>query len=336
MREVAALAGVALKTVSRVVNGEPGVSPELQARVQAAIDRLDYRQDVNASMLRRLGGKTATIGLMLEDVGNPFSSALHRAVEDFARERGVLVLAASCDESPERERELVGTFRARRVDGIIIVPAGPDHSYLLAEKKLGTALVFVDRPARFLDTDSVLSDNAGGSRAAVEHLVKAGHRRIAFLGDDLRIATAEERLRGYTEALAASGAEVDPGIALTGLRDAEAAEAATRKLLGSRRPPTALYTGQNLITLGALRALHAVGLRHDVAHVGFDDVSLGDMLEPGVSVVAQRPSELGRAAADLLFRRLDGDRSAPKHIVLAVDLIPRGSGEIPVRDAGAQ
>ena len=145
MHDVAALAGVALATVSRVVNGKPGVSPAMQARVEAAIERLDYRRNVNASSLRRLDRKTATIGLVLEDVANPFMSALHRAVEDCARERGVLVFAGSCDEDSRREQELIGALRTRRVDGIIVVPAGTDHSYLLPASRLGTAMVFADR-----------------------------------------------------------------------------------------------------------------------------------------------------------------------------------------------
>ena len=124
-------------------------------------------------MLRRLGGKTQTIGLVLEDVANPFSSALHRAIEDTARARGVLVFAGSCDEDPLRERELIGSFRDRRVDGIIVVPASDDHTYLYGEQRAGTALVFVDRPAGHLDADSVGSDNVGGAVDAVEHLLGA-------------------------------------------------------------------------------------------------------------------------------------------------------------------
>src|SRR5207245_4370570 len=153
MLDVAAVAGVGLKTVSRVVNGEPGVSPALEERVTRAIEQLDYRRDANASMLRRLGGKTQTIGLVLEDVSNPFSSALHRAIEDSARARNVLVFAGSCDEDPRRERELIGSFRDRRVDGIIVVPASHDHTYLYVEQRAGTALVFPDRPAGPLDAD---------------------------------------------------------------------------------------------------------------------------------------------------------------------------------------
>src|SRR3989442_14906960 len=198
MGDVAGLAGVALKTVSRVVNSEPGVSPELEARVRRAIEQLNYRRDANAATLRRLGRKTQTIGLVLEDVSNPFSSELHRAVEDAARERGVLVFAGSCDEDPERERELIGSFRDRRVDGIIVVPASHDHTYLYEERRAGTALVFVDRPPSNPGAHSVVSDNVEGARTAVQHLLGHGHRRIAFFGDLLTISTAEARLRGYT------------------------------------------------------------------------------------------------------------------------------------------
>src|SRR5256885_14470704 len=209
MLDVAALAGVALKTVSRVVNSEPGVSPELEARVRRAIDQLNYRRDANAATLRRRGRKTQTIGLVLEDVSNPFSSALHRAVQDAARERGVLVFAGSCDEDADRERELIGSFRERRVDGIVVVPASHDHAYLHEERRAGTALVFVDRPASHLDADTVISDNVGGARQAVSHLLERGHRRIGFLGDLLSISTAHERLRGYAEALASASVAVD-------------------------------------------------------------------------------------------------------------------------------
>ena len=328
MVDVAALAGVALKTVSRVVNSEPGVSPELEARVRRAIEQLNYRRDANAATLRRLGRKTQTIGLVLEDVSNPFSSELHRAVEDAARERGVLVFAGSCDEDPERERELIGSFRDRRVDGIIVVPASHDHTYLYEERRTGTALVFVDRPASHLEADSVVSDNVGGARQGVEHLLAHGHRRIGFLGDLLSISTAEERLRGYTQALEVAGVRADASVIRTELRDPYAAAQAIDEVLALREPPTAFFTGQNLLTIGGVRALHEKGREHEIALIGFDDISLADMLKPAVSVVAQNPQAIGRAAADQLFRRLDGDTAPAVHQSIPVTLIARGSGEI--------
>ena len=328
MVDVAALAGVALKTVSRVVNGEPGVSPELESRVRRAIEQLNYRRDANAATLRRLGRKTQTIGLVLEDVANPFSSELHRAVEDAARERGVLVFAGSCDEDPDRERELIGTFRERRVDGIIVVPASHDHTYLYEERRAGTALVFVDRPASHLDADSVVSDNLGGAAQAVSHLLKHGHRRIGFLGDLLSISTAEERLRGHKEALASAGVQVDEDLIRTELRDPDAAAGAIDQMLALPEPPTAFFTGQNLLTIGGVHALRQARREREVALIGFDDIPLADMLDPAISVVAQDPQAIGRVAADQLFRRLDGDPADAVHQVIPVTLIARGSGEI--------
>jgi LacI family transcriptional regulator len=335
MVDVAALAGVGLKTVSRVVNAEPGVSPSMEARVREAIAQLNYRRDANAATLRRLGRKTQTIGLVLEDVSNPFSSALHRAVEDTARKRGVMVFAGSCDEDPERERDLIGSMRERRVDGIIVVPASHDHTYLYEERRAGTALVFVDRPAAHLDADSVVSDNEGGGRMATEHLLRHGHRRIGFLGDLLSITTAAERLRGYRAALERSAVQIDERLVRSDLRDADSAAAAIDELLSLAEPPTAFFTSQNLLTIGGLKALRRVGLQQRIALIGFDDVPLADIVEPAVSVVAQDPQALGRRAAELLFRRLDGDDSRAVHDVLPVTLIARGSGELLPRDRTA-
>ncbi|HET8893976.1 MAG TPA: LacI family DNA-binding transcriptional regulator [Gaiellaceae bacterium] len=328
MLDVAALAGVGLKTVSRVVNSEPGVRPELAARVRAAIDQLNYRRDANAATLRRLGRKTQTIGLVLEDVSNPFSSALHRAVEDAARERGVLVFAGSCDEDAERERELIGSFRERRVDGIIVVPASHDHTYLHDERRAGTALVFADRRASHLDADSVVSDNRGGAKMAVRHLLGRGHRRIGFLGDLPSISTAQERLHGYVQALESAGLAVDDDLVRAGLHDPDAAARAIDDMLALPEPPTAFFTGQNLCTIGGVRALRRAGRERAIALIGFDDVPLADMVDPAISVVAQDPQVIGRAAAEQLFRRLDGDASPAVHRVIPVSLIPRGSGEI--------
>src|SRR3954470_13002841 len=173
MREVAAVAGVSLSTVSRVVNGGGGVRADLAERGRDAGELLGYRHNLTASRLRRAHAQSTTVGLICEDVSNPFFSAVHRGVEDVARARGVLTLAGSSDEEPERERELAEAFGARGIDGLVIVPCAPDQSYLMRDHREGTALVFVDRPPQYMPGDAVLSDNAGGARAAVEHLLAA-------------------------------------------------------------------------------------------------------------------------------------------------------------------
>lgn len=320
MKDVAAAAGVALKTVSRVVNDEPGVNAVTAERVRTAIERLGYSRNESARVLRR--GRTSSVGLVIEDVADPFYSGVTRAVEDVALRHGSLVLSGSSGEHPARERELVLTFCARRVDGLIVVPAGSDHSYLRPELDAGTPAVFLDRPpGPGLDVDTVLCDNAGGARLAVAHLRRHGHRRIAFLGDSPSIFTAAERLYGYRDAL---GDLTDDRLVSMAPPGLDRLRADLERMLALPDPPTAVFTGNGRLTVTALRAL--AGRR--LALVGFDDFELADLLTPGVSVIAQDPAGLGRAAAELLFRRIGGDQGPAEHRTLPVRLVPRGSGEL--------
>jgi LacI family transcriptional regulator len=328
MKEVASLAGVSIATVSRALNGDPTVHDDRRKRVLEAVRLLGYERDDVASALRRADRASSSIGLILEDIGNPFFSAVHRGVENVARARNVVTLAGSSDEDAERERRLVATFSARRVDALIVVPAGPDHGYL-RERAGGVPLVFLDRPPRFLDADAVLSDNAGGAHGAVSHLIAAGHRRIAFLGGREPIHTAVERRRGYHDALNDHDIPGDPTLLRTNLYDAADAYSAARQLCLGAEPPTAIFSAQNLLTLGTLRALSELGARRRIAHVGFDDLQLSELLDPGLTVVAQDPHALGRLAAERIFARLDGDDRPYSHHILPTTLIARGSGELP-------
>jgi LacI family transcriptional regulator len=326
MVDVARRAGVSLKTVSRVVNGEPGVNERTAAKVQSAIEALGFRRHDGASNLRR-GHTTASLGLVLEDVSDPFYSAVTRAVEEVARNHQFLVFAGSSDETAERERELALAFCARRVDGLLIVPAGTDHTYLKPEIRAGTMAVFMDRPAGDLDADSVLVDNAGGTLSAVAHLAGQGHRRIGYLGDSPAIYTAQERLRGYREGMEDAGLPPDPGLIAMGPHTEESLHAALDRFAAGPDPVTALVTGNNRTTVRLIRVLGDRG-RPWPALVGFDDFELADMLDPPVTVVEQSPLALGRQAAELLFSRLAGDRGPVQRIVLPTRLVPRGSGEV--------
>ena len=328
MRDVAALAGVSLKTVSRVINAEPGVSPKLAARVHLAVDRLDYRPNLGASSLRRSDRMTRTIGLLIEDVANPFSAALHRAIEDVARPRGVAVLTGSLDEDPVREVQLTATFIARRVDGLILVPASHDQSYLLTERRAGLPMVFIDRAPSLLDADVVLSNNRDGACDGVLHLLAHGHRSVGYLGDLTTISTAQERWEGYRDALRQHSIAVEPRLVRQDLRTIFQAEQAALEILGQDPPPTALFASQNLVTIGAIRALRQLGKHHEIALVGFDDFMLADLLEPAVSVIAQDPGRMGAVAAQTLFDRLGGEHSPSARHVIPTWLIERGSGEI--------
>lgn len=324
MKDVAQSAGVGLKTVSRVVNGEPGVNTATAEKVRTAIAALGFRRNDGARVLRQ--GHTASIGLVLEDVADPFYSVLTRAVEDVARTHGSLVFAGSSGEDPERERELTLAFCARRVEGLIIVPAGANHEYLAPEIAAGCAAVFVDRPAGDLKADSVLADNVGGAREGVEHLLRRGHRRIAFLGDAPVIFTANERLRGYREAIEATGRPVDEDLVAMATPRPETIRRTLERILDRPDPATALFTGNSRVTVAVLREL--AGRTHRPALVGFDDFELADLLTPGVTVVAQDPTGLGRTAAELLFQRLSGDAGPARRIALSTRLVMRGSGEV--------
>ncbi|MGW1028376.1 LacI family DNA-binding transcriptional regulator [Streptomyces sp. NPDC002577] len=325
MKDVAARAGVGLKTVSRVVNGEPGVTPDTERRVQEAINALGFRRNDSARVLRK--GRTASIGLVLEDLADPFYGPLSRAVEEVARAHGALLVNGSSAEDPDREQELALALCARRVDGLVVIPAGDDHRYLEPEIKAGVAIVFVDRPAGKIDADAVLSDNFGGARNGVAHLIAHGHRRIGFIGDRPGIHTAAERLRGYHAAMADAGIPVEDTWISLGATDPQRVRLAADEMLDGPEPVTAVFAGNNRVTVTVVRVLSE--RPRPVALVGFDDFELADLLQPGVTVVAQDPAQLGRTAAERLFQQLDGVLLAPERTVLPTRLVARGSGELP-------
>jgi LacI family transcriptional regulator len=329
IRDVAALAGTSLKTVSRVVNGEPGVSPELGQRVRLAIDRLGYRRNMAASNLRRSGGRTRSIGLLLSNVVNPLDGAIQRAIEEAALERDVVVIASSIDEDAGREREMVSIFTTRRVDGLIIKAAGHDQSYLSEQRRMSMAMVFIDRPPAFLDADTVVVDNEQGTACGIAHLIEHGHRRIGYLGALHTIVTAEQRVAGYRTSLAAAHVARDDSLLRRDIENSEHAHAVTLQLMRTDNPPTAFFAAQNMITVGVVRALRELDLHRTIAVVGFDDVPLFDLLEPAVTVLAQDPWAIGRQAATTLFGRLDGSTAPTRTHVIPVSLIERGSGELP-------
>jgi LacI family transcriptional regulator len=328
MRDVAEVAGVSLKTVSRVINGEAGVATGTASRVSDAIVELGFQRNDLARSLRQ-GRTSSTLGLLIEDVANPFYSAIAQAVEGVARARGFMLITGSCEEDPEREHALVTALARRRVDALLIVPASHDHAYLGRELGPDTPAVFLDRPPQGLEADTVLLDNRGGAHLAVEHLLAQGHRRIAFVSDPEGLYTATERHAGYRRAMERAGVPIDPALVRLGSHDAEQAEAVVAELLAlpAERRPTALFTGNNRHTVGAVRALRAAG-GEPTALVGFDDFELADLLAVPVTVIRHDPARMGGQAAALAFGRLDGDDRPPQEIVVPTELVRRGSGEI--------
>lgn len=324
MKDVAAEAGVSVMTVSRVVNGDAGVAPSTAARVEAAVRKLGYQRDDVARQLRRTDQLSQTIGLMVDNVADPFMAAVASAAEDVARQRGSMVLIGSSRADVRREQEVIETFTARRVDGLILIPAAGSHRFLRSAQAQGTKIVCVDRAAPGLDADAVVVDNFGAVKEAVHHLIAHGHRRIAYVGDKPEIWTFGERHRGYRAALEAEGIDADPAIVRHGLRSGPEAAQAVTEILSLPEPPTAVLAGNEVLAFGVLAVLPP-----DIAFLSFDDFALAAQLTPPVTVIAQDPVALATSAAHLLFARIHGDTSPPRTVVMPTELIPRGSGEIP-------
>lgn len=328
MKHVAALAGVGIKTVSRVMNNEPGVSEATRLRVVGASQQLNYQLDMTAGSLRRSGRQTLSVGLLLPSVSNPFSGEIHRAMEDALSVRGIAVFAASLDDDPEREKALVAAFLGRRVDGLVLTPIARSQAYVIPEHSRDLPTVFIDREPVGIEADAVVTDNAAGAAKAAAHLISRGHRKLAYLGDRTDIQTARERRRGFLESLASAGIAASAVPVREGLHDEESARQATRELLASEDPPTAIFSSQNLVTFGAMRGLKELNANKRIALVGFDDFALADMMDPGITVVAQHPERIGKLAAERILARIDGDQSAPQTYVVPSELIVRGSGEL--------
>lgn len=321
MKDVAALAGVGVKTVSRVVNGERYVSEETRVAVERAINQLRFQRNTGAASLRQ--GMSATIGLIVEDIAEPFQSNVARAVERIAISNGTLLFTASSSDDLEREREMTLSLIARRVDGLIIVPSPFDHGFLQPEVAAGLPIVFADRPPLGLTADTVTSDNRGGARMGVTHLVERGHRRIAYIGDPEDVYTGRERLAGYRDALADAGISYDASLVFLGSPDPARAERALLATQEHSDASSALFTGNTLNTLATLRT--AAYARLQPAHVAFDDFELSDLIRRPLTVVAQDPAAMGAEAAGLLFDRMSERFAASRTVTLPTRLIQRAS-----------
>jgi LacI family transcriptional regulator, galactose operon repressor len=321
LRDVAATAGVSLRTASRVLNDDPRVAVATRARVQKVMRDLKYTPDSMARSLR--AGTDAAVGMVVESVADPFFSALVAAVEQDGSTSGKSVLIASTHGNAARERDVVAQMLSRRVSGLLLAPTAGDHSWL----QTTTPLVLVDRPAPGLEADVVGIDDEAAAADAVDHLVAHGHRRIAYVSDLPLVPTSRARLAGFRRATAAHGLDVDPRHVRADCPDAASAAAATRDLLVSNGSdaPTALLSGATRCSLGVVPTLHAMG-RTDIALVCFGDFAMADLL--GITVVDHSAEAVGAAAAARLAERIADPEMPATTIHVPVRLIPRGSGEV--------
>lgn len=323
-------------TVSRVLNGNPGVSDDTRRRVFAAVDKLHYRRNELARSLRER--RTRQIGIVVPNLLDPFFANCVHAVGVVAREHDYSISVALSHEDADIEFEEAGRMFDRSVEGVVVIPAASiaQISRVDALQLSGLPVVTADRAVPSAGCDSVTVENAKGARLATEHLLAQGHKRIACISLHESASTTALRQQGYRSALTAAG--LKPDIRIVG-DTPEAMLTLMQDLLSSKHPPTALFCANNLITRNALHAMRLLGCSppHPIALVGFDDFETADLMHPGITVVRQPVEQLGRTAAEALFRRLEEPerKHTPRQIILPVELVVRGSCGARVRSSSA-
>lgn len=326
IRDVAKLAGVAPITVSRVVNNSGYVGQETRERVEAAIAQLGYVPNTLARGLR--SRSTNILALILSDITNPFWTTVGRGVEDAASEAGFSVILCNTDESEAKQDKYLRVVLQQQVDGVLLVPVSSSAEPILFVQEQNTPVVILDRRVDCDNVDVVRCDSEDGAYQLTRLLLSQGHHHIATLSGPDYVSTAEDRVAGYRRALREAGLGADREIIIQGEFTQESGYDITRQALVMSPRPTALFTVNNFIALGALRALHDAGLHipGDISIVSFDDQPPEFYPKPFLTVAAQPTYEIGQRATEMLLSRLtEYEPRAYQEVVLPVELIARGS-----------
>jgi LacI family transcriptional regulator len=324
IRDVAAMALVSPATVSRVLNGKQDVDPDLRRRVLGAVTELGYRRNGPARSLRTRAAMV--LGVIISDITNPFFTAVVRGAEDQAQLAGYSVVLANADEDLAKEARYLEVAAAEQMAGALLSPASPKQTSIDVLSERGIPVVTIDRRLAATPVDSIMVNNQRAAHDAVQHLIGQGCRRVGLVAGPVQTTTGASRLAGYRAALRDAGRELDPSLVAYGNFRTDGGYAATQQLLRQRRLPDGLLISNNLMTVGGLQAIAEAGLAipGDIAIVGFDDSSWANA---PLTVVAQPTYEIGRQAAKLLLRRIDGERFPPRHVVLRAELIERASSQ---------
>ena len=327
IKDVARVSGVSSMTVSRVINGGDRVSPETKQRVEQAIAELGYVPSRLARGLIRQ--KTGTLALIVPDVANPFFTLIVRGAEDVARRAGYRMILCDTRADLAIERDVIEEMLAHRVEGIAIAPVS-DRSKVHLERlaRFGVEFVLIDRTVNGIECDVVVGDNTGGARRLVEHLLSLGHRRIGFITESDDVSTARDRRRGYEQALELAGLGLEPELVVNSTVDPSGGFSGMERLLELEDPPTAVFTVNNLVAVGAIEAVRASGLDvpEDIALVCFDDIEYASRLYPFLTVMAQPAETLGTLGTQLLLERIEGrGPEQPRVVVLPAQFVVRRS-----------
>lgn len=324
--------GVSTATVSLALNDHPRVSARTRERVKRLARRLNYTPDLLARGLvtRRAG----VLGLVVADIANGYFARLARRVEDAARERGFGLVIASTDEDPAREARVLEMMLQRRVDGLILTSTASSARPLRGSTHAAVPLVLLGRLPAGARADSVSMDNRRGGYLAARHLLETGRRRIAMITGPRGLSDARGRLEGYVQALAEAGLAANGAFVVDGDFSEASGFQGMRRLLGQWPRPDAVVVQNNLMLIGAMRAVRELGLSipDDLAVVGFDEVEWSDIVEPPITMVEQPVAAMGQLAVELLLRRIEGDRTRAQRLVVEPVLrIRRSCGAAPSR-----
>lgn len=324
IKEVAERAGVAISTVSRVINNLNRVSPETRRRVQKAADELGFIKNSIAASIKT--GFTRMIVVIVPDIVNDFYTSVIQGVEEIAAERGYFTLVFSNNDLPDKEYNFFEGEYGRIIDGAIMIPAQDDLVFIKSIKK---PIVLVDRYITDCEIDSVVINNYDGIYVLTKELINYGHKDIAIIIGPETFNIGKERLRGFLSAMKDSNIPVNEEYIIHSSWYQEEAYKKTNALLAMKRPPTAIVASNNLICVGAIRAISDSGLviGKDISLVGFDDTLLAEYFKPGITVVRRATAEMGRISAKLLLSLLEGNKTSDsaEKIVLDVELIRRNS-----------
>ena len=327
LRNVADLAGVSTATVSRVLNADPAVKGETRLAVQKAIQTSGYRLNRVAQRLRTTGRSKKLIGLLIPDIRNPFYVDIIRGIEEYAYAHDSAVVIGNFSQDPKKEKLYIDILRSESVDGFVVAPTSGKDKNIEQLIHDGHPVVCIDRGLTDVHVDVVKSDNETGAFKATEHLIKVGHHRIAHITGDPAIPTTSERIAGYAAALQKYGLPVDPLLIRGRMSDFKSGVELADELLDLPTPPTAIFTGNNLLTLGALETILRRDLKipDDVAIVGFDDVYWATSLNPSLTAVQQHGFEIGQRAIELLYQRILHPNRVPANFIIKTDLMIRKS-----------
>lgn len=325
LADVARRAGVSTASVSRVLAGKPHVSDEVRQRVLAAVNELHFRPSRLARSLR--AQRAHVLGLIISDIQNPFFISIVRAIEDIAYRHQYSLVLCNADEDPEKEALYIDLMMAEKVAGVVISPTHETATSCQRLADVGIPVVAIDRRVNNMPVDTVVVDNISAAYEIVSHLIVDGHRRIGAVVGTPIVTTGHERRDGYLHALQMHGIPLETALLCTGLPNIATGYRLVNELLNLPNPPTALFLGNNLLTIGALKAIHERNLRipDDVALAAFDEMEWMFVVKPALTVVAQPVYEMGRCAAELLLARIAEPTRPIQEIVLQATLHIRQS-----------